>query len=200
MNIKDIARLSKVSASTVSKIVNSKDDSISSETRERVLSVIRQYHYTPYAKISSQSKTWHIAVILRSSISFDTTLDGIIQTAQQSGYGTVVFNSYSNIEQESKNISALSKHKIDGVIWEPVSKESFNKLKGIEHEIPWLTIGSIGGDESLLLPYSDAAYKLTEQLISHGHTSIGCLMTDGRRTKDFLNGFKSCLFDQISMI
>ncbi|RFT25856.1 hypothetical protein CG392_04535, partial [Gardnerella vaginalis] len=29
MNIKDIARLSKVSASTVSKIVNSKDDSIS---------------------------------------------------------------------------------------------------------------------------------------------------------------------------
>lgn len=195
MNIKDIARLSKVSASTVSKIVNSKDDSISSETRERVLSVIRQYHYTPYAKISSQSKTWHIAVILRSSISFDTTLDGIIQTAQQSGYGTVVFNSYSNIEQESKNISALSKHKIDGVIWEPVSKESFNKLKGIEHEIPWLTIGSIGGDESLLLPYSDAAYKLTEQLISHGHTSIGCLMTDGRRTKDFLNGFKSCLFD-----
>ncbi|RFT41861.1 hypothetical protein CG396_04555, partial [Bifidobacteriaceae bacterium N170] len=85
MNIKDIARLSKVSASTVSKIVNSKDDSISSETRERVLSVIRQYHYTPYAKISSQSKTWHIAVILRSSISFDTTLDGIIQTAQQSG-------------------------------------------------------------------------------------------------------------------
>ena len=39
MNIKEIAQLAGVSASTVSKIVNQKDESISSETRERVLTV-----------------------------------------------------------------------------------------------------------------------------------------------------------------
>lgn len=195
MNIKDIAHIAGVSASTVSKIINNKDESISEETRERVLSVIRQYHYTPYAKVTSQAKTWRIATILRSSVSFDTTLDGIIQTAQAAGYGTLVFNSYSDNEQEHKNINALHKHKIDGVIWEPASPDSLERFASLERSIPWLPIGPNGGNESLLLPYWDAAYKLTEQLIAHGHTSIGCLMTHGRRTKDFLAGFRACLFD-----
>lgn len=195
MNIKDIARIAGVSASTVSKIINNKDDSISEETRERVLSVIRQYHYTPYAKVTSQAKTWRIAAILRSSVSFDTTLDGIIQTAQTAGYGTVVFNSYSDAEQERRNINALNKHNIDGVIWEPATPDSPERFADLERTIPWLAIGPNGGNDSLLLPYWDAAYKLTEQLIAHGHTSIGCLMTQGRRTKDFLAGFRACLFD-----
>lgn len=197
MNIKDIAAKANVSTSTVSKIVNNKDASIASETRKRVLKIIRQYHYTPYAKISSQTKTWRIAVLLRSSISFDTTLDGIIQTAQSAGYGTIVFNSYSNIDQEIKNINALTKHKIDGVIWEPVSNESHkqHQQKLQQSNLPLLTIGPNGGDNSLLLPYADAAYKLTEQLINQGHTNIGCLMSQGRRTDVFLSGMRTCMFD-----
>lgn len=198
MNIKDIARIAGVSTSTVSKIVNNKDQSISDETREKVLAVVRQYHYTPYAKVTPQRKTWRIGVLLRSSVSFDTTLDGIIQTAQTAGYSTLVFNSYSDAEQELKNISALSKHKVDGVIWEPARADSIKRLHSYNHDyadIPQITIGPNGGDESLLLPYYDAAYRLTEQLINKGHTSIGCLMTRGRRTKDFLAGFRTCLFD-----
>ena len=48
MNIKDIAKLG-VSASTVSKIINNKDQTISKETRERVLKIVRDYNYTPYS-------------------------------------------------------------------------------------------------------------------------------------------------------
>lgn len=196
MNIKDIARIAGVSTSTVSKIINHKDDSISAETRDKVLSIVRQYHYTPYAKASNRGKTWMIGVLLRSSLSFDTTLDGIIQTAQAAGYGTVVFNSYSDLEQETKNINALSLHKVDGIIWEPSTPDSLADIPEISRmDVPLITIGPYGGDESLLLPYRDAAYRLTEQLIEHGHRSIGCLMTRGRRTKDFLAGFRVCLFD-----
>ena len=49
MNIKEIAKLAGVSVSTVSKIVNQKDESISKETRERVLKIVKEYNYTPYA-------------------------------------------------------------------------------------------------------------------------------------------------------
>ena len=196
MNIKDIARIAGVSTSTVSKIVNAKDQSISPETREKVLRIVREYHYTPYSATSKTTKSWCIGVLLRSAISFDTTLDGIVQTAQASGYAPLVFDSYSDMEQELKNIAALGKHRVDGVIWEPAAPDSLTHKTDIARmDIPTLTIGPYGGDESLLLPYTEAAYKLTEELIMRGHTGIACLLTRGRRTNDFLEGFKRCLFD-----
>ena len=79
MNIKEIAQLAGVSTSTVSKIVNQKDESISQETRERVLKIVKEYNYTPYSSAASHQKTWVIGILLRSSISFDKTLDGIIR-------------------------------------------------------------------------------------------------------------------------
>ena len=51
MTIKDIARAANVSAATVSRIINHKDENISQETRERVLRVIEENDYVPYAKI-----------------------------------------------------------------------------------------------------------------------------------------------------
>lgn len=48
MNIKDIAQPAGVSTSAVSKIVNHKDSSITAATCDRVLEVVRKYHYTPY--------------------------------------------------------------------------------------------------------------------------------------------------------
>ena len=51
MTIKDIARLAQVSVSTVSKVLNNKDENITEETRKRVLDVARQYQFTPYKNI-----------------------------------------------------------------------------------------------------------------------------------------------------
>lgn len=197
MNIKEIAHLAGVSTSTVSKIVNQKDESISSETRERVLKIVKEYNYTPYASATaSPAKTWILGILLRSSVSLDSTLDGIIQTAQSNGYSALVYNSYSDMEQELKNITSLCKNNVDGIIWEPVSKES---LKYITHfnnmSIPLLTIGPNGGDHSHLLPYEEAAYRITQELINRKHTNIACVLKEGRRTTAFLNGYKRCLFD-----
>ena len=49
MTIKEIAALAGVSISTVSKIMNHKDASISPETRERVLRIVKEFNYTPYS-------------------------------------------------------------------------------------------------------------------------------------------------------
>ena len=42
MNIKDIASMAGVSISTVSKIINGKDDSINDATKEKVLKIVKQ--------------------------------------------------------------------------------------------------------------------------------------------------------------
>ena len=134
-------------------------------------------------------------MLLRSPISFDSTLDGIIQAAQDAGYATAAYNSYSDPERELKNIAAICGRDVDGVIWEPASPESLAYASQFPDGVPLLTIGPHGGDRSLLLPYRDAAYRLTQELIDRGHRSIACLITQGRRTGDFLDGFRACLFD-----
>ena len=51
MTIKEIASLAGVSISTVSKIVNNKDQNINPETRRRVLTIVKEYNYTPYGMV-----------------------------------------------------------------------------------------------------------------------------------------------------
>ena len=196
MNIKEIAQLAGVSTYTVSKIVNQKDESISQETRERVLKIVKEYNYTPYSSAASHQKTWVIGILLRSSISFDKTLDGIIQTAQKNRYTTIVCNSNSSTEQEFKNITALCKNNVDGIIWEPIETKSLDYASCFKtKDIPFLTIGPVGGKNSIFLPYEEFAYRLTQELIDRKHHNIACLLTEGRRTDAFLSGYKKCLFD-----
>ncbi|MBO0445670.1 LacI family DNA-binding transcriptional regulator [Enterococcus ureilyticus] len=197
MNIKDIAKLAGVSASTVSKIVNQKDQSISKETRERVLKIVKEYNYTPYASANtSSSKSWIIGVLLKSSASLNTTLDGIIQTAQGNGYSTLVFNNYSDKDQELKNITSLCKQNVDGVIWEPLTEQSLSFATYFKDaSIPLLTVGPNGGKHAICFPYEEAAYQITQELIDQKHSQIACLLSKGRRTSAFLEGYKKCLFD-----
>ncbi|RBP98941.1 PfkB family carbohydrate kinase [Bifidobacterium xylocopae] len=195
MNIKEIAQLAGVSPSTVSKIVNHKDDSIAESTRERVLAVVKRHHYRPYASsISSAGPSWRLGVLLRDSVSMDTTLDGIIRTAQDHGYGTLVYNSFGDQAQERANLEAALAQRVDGIIWEPASAESLERNSGAIN-LPELTIGPLGDDEFTMLPYEQAAYNLTKELIDRGHRRIACLLSPGRRRDSFLTGFKRCLFD-----
>ena len=56
MTIKEIAQLAGVSISTVSKIVNGKDANINTETRNRVLKIVKEYNYTPYGTVKNTSE------------------------------------------------------------------------------------------------------------------------------------------------
>ena len=50
MNIQEIAKLAGVSVSTVSKVMNGKDKDISEKNKEKVLQIIKDTSYMPYAK------------------------------------------------------------------------------------------------------------------------------------------------------
>ena len=51
MTIKDIARLANVSVATVSKVINGKAESISSETKAKIFAIIKRENYVPYKKV-----------------------------------------------------------------------------------------------------------------------------------------------------
>ena len=126
MTIKEIAQLAGVSISTVSKIVNNKDQNIHPETRSRVLKIVKEYNYTPYGTVKnlSNAKSFLLAVLLRSSDFSPLLLNGILETAQEHGYNVLLFDSQADLQTELKHITTICQKRADGVIWEPVSRDS----------------------------------------------------------------------------
>ena len=126
MTIKEIAGLAGVSISTVSKIINNKDQDINPETRKRVLKIVKEYNYTPYGTVRniSQAKTFLLAVLLRSCDENSPFIYGVLQTAQAYGYNIMLFDSQDDATMELRHITTICRNNADGLIWEPVSGQS----------------------------------------------------------------------------
>lgn len=198
MTIKEIAKLAGVSISTVSKILNNKDDSISLETRNHVLKIAKEYHYVPYASIktASTAKTFMLGVLVRQYPDHTLFLKGLISAAQTGGYSAVICDSQNSPEEELKNITSLCRDHVDGVIWEPVSEQSAEFQHYFEElDIPICFVNSTF-PESYGIDFQEAGYQAAKQLISYKHQKIACLTDKGKRNSDaFFSGFKKCLFD-----
>lgn len=198
MTINEIAKLAGVSISTVSKIVNKKDENINPETRSRVLEIVKKYNYSPYgtAKSSSSAKTFLIGVLLHDSCSFDHLLHGAIKAAQERGYGILVFDSGQSSEEELRHITSLCKNKVDGVLWEPVSQDSLQ----YEHlfssaEIPILFVNTAVKQTPYAINYQSLGYLCAEKLIHYGHNKLGYIgRKSDYRCEQALEGIKNCLF------
>ena len=196
MNIREVAELAGVSVSTVSKIINQKDASIGSETRERVLKIAREYNYVPYGStINPTAKTWLIGLLINSTSNNDMAVSGMIETAQKNGYTVILCESHGDSTQELKNITALCKNRVDGVLWEYATPDSAAYAPQFHSaEIPYLTFHSTEASTNKI-NYENLGYRATDMLLKNKHTNIACLLSHGKRTQMFLDGYKKCLFD-----
>lgn len=198
MTINEIAKLAGVSASTVSKIMNNKDSSISAETREHVLQIAKEYHYKPYASVNTAGtvKTLCIGAVFRNTVELGMSAGGILEAARSEGYSVLFYESVLSPEQELKNITSLINMNVDGIIWEPISRDSMEEaavyLK--RAEIPYL-LTNIDADQALNLDYQKMGYLATEALVNANHTDIACLLREGMRTNGFYQGYRQCLFE-----
>lgn len=196
MTIKDIAQLAGVSISTVSKIMNQKDSSISAETRERVLTIVKEFNYTPYSNsVGSRTKTFTIGLLLRSA-GPNLLVNGIIKAAGELGYTVLIFESRKLLDQEFKGVTALCRHGVDGVLWEPIGTESVSLGEGFKASgIPFFLINSYETEGAMNLNFDQMGYEASMALIRARHKDIACLLSPGTRTEGFLNGYKRALFD-----
>lgn len=199
MTIKEIARLAGVSISTVSKIVNNKDENINIETRNRVLKIVKDYNYTPYGtvKTASEAKTFILGVLLSSPPKTNQFLKGALQASQKNGYSLLLYDSAGDISVELKNITSLCKNNIDGIIWEPVSKQSLEHRRYFEEQgIEVCLINTSFDANAYSIDFKQMGYEATQVLLQYGHAKLGCLTRqDSLRSEMVFEGFKKCLFD-----
>ncbi len=206
MTIKDIAELAGVSTSTVSKIMNNKDFHINENTRQRVLSVIKEYNYKPYAKIRSNTAgTFTLGVVFPGHSRTDSDiLYGISSCAQARGYAPLVLYSAGTSDENLKCLSLLVSRNVNGIIWkindapgESLSdKGSSSMLRSALEDtgIPYLIVTDYSSEHTLSIDYEQLGYSLTERLTVMHHTRIGCLVQgDDSRSQAVASGFRRCL-------
>lgn len=120
MTIKDIAKAANVSAATVSRIINHKDDNISQETRDRVLRVIAENDYVPYAKIRdrilSQSRSIGLVIPTLDDRCYVQLASELQQLFRERNYSMVLTLSSGSADAEEAALENFSKNRADGVI------------------------------------------------------------------------------------
>ena len=205
MTIKEIAGLAGVSVSTVSKIVNNKDQDINPETRKRVLKIVKEYNYTPYGTVKSIShaRTFLLGVLTRNAEINGRVIQGILQTAQTYGYTIMLFDSQNDTSTELKHITTICKNNLDGLIWEPVSAASLEYERYLsEQNISVVRINTPECADACHIDFGQLGYALTESLLQYRHSRIGCVLEKADyRSAAVLEGFRKCLFDhQISFV
>ncbi len=199
MTIKEIAKLANVSISTVSKIINNKDDGINPQTRSRVLKIVKEYNYTPYGTVKniSAAKKFLLGVLLPTVSQANLMISGILQAAQTHGYAVLLLDSQNSPETEAKHITVLCSNNVDGVIWEPVSPESYSLRQDLDRQnIPLCLIGSGFPCPSYCIDFARIGYQLTQKLIDYKHTCPACLLKRGsKRSEALFEGFQKCIYD-----
>lgn len=184
-NLEDIARLSGVSRSTVSRVIN-EHPNVSEKTRQRVLQMIDRYDFHPNlaARALVTQKLNVIGILIPHIVSkvfsdpfFPLLLQSITNTANQCGYSVTLW--LTSIEDDNDNIlGRVVNHRLmDGLIVASMVVDEPFIRKLDERGKPFVIIGSPNQSDPHV-SYVDVeneigGYLLTQHLITRGYQRIG---------------------------
>lgn len=201
MNLRDLAKLAGVSPSTISKVINGKDNSISPSTRERILALVKEYNYKIHSSaLPYSNKSLMLGVIVNNLEDNMSLLNGISQEAQRSGYSVITRFSAFDPLLEEKNIAVLSAYHVDALIWEPVNEESLGHLSEIEENGIDVFLYNAPTADSFHLDYEPFSFEGTKALIKLGHTAVACVASKTHYRESFISGYRNALFQNNILI
>ena len=119
LTIKDIARLSGVGKSTVSRVLNN-ESGVSERTRERVEAVMQQHGFSPSrsarAMRGQSDKVVAIIVTRLDSLSENLAVQTMLPAFYEQGYDPIMMESQFSPEKVVEHLAMLKRRNIDGVI------------------------------------------------------------------------------------
>ncbi len=176
--IKDLAKIAGVSTATVSRALSGKCD-INEQTRERILQLAADYHFTPNAigRGLSLQKTFTLGVVIPDITSsyFPEVFRGVEDVASENGYSIVYLNTDYKIEKERESLMMLKTGRVDGLI-ALYSNRIIDECRAmVDMGYPIVLIGN--ALESVICPCIAcnnlaSAYTIVEYLIHMGHKKI----------------------------
>lgn len=124
VTIRDIAVKAGVSANTVSRALNDKDD-IGRETKEKVRNIARELGYIRHAAASGlrSGATRSIGIVLThiDNEFFSRILQGINDRLAEKDYTILMLASNEDPEAERRNLDTLAAYRVSGILYIPAS-------------------------------------------------------------------------------
>lgn len=176
-NIKQIAELSGVSVTTVSRVLNN-HPYVSQEKREAVMQVVEQLDYSQNfnAVHLVKGRTQMIGILLpcMDMPFFSSFMTGLADEALKHKYNLVFFQTDYNEEEELRALHMLKRRQIDGLII--VSKDlSWDTIEEYAHYGPIVSLEHAGNRPitSISFDYYGSYSYAMRYLIDKGHRHIG---------------------------
>ena len=189
LTIKDIARLSGVGKSTVSRVLNN-ESGVRERTRERVEAVMNQHGFSPSrsarAMRGQSDKVVAIIVSRLDSLSENLAVQTMLPAFYEQGYDPIMMESQFSPQLVEEHLGMLQRRNIDGVV--------LFGFTGIKDEMlkPWqpslvLLARDAHGLASVCYDDEGAIITLMQRLFDEGHRHISFLgvphadVTTGKR-------------------
>ncbi len=205
--INDVAKLAKVSITTVSRVINN-EPSVKKSTREKVLEAVKSLDFKPdvSARNLGGAKSYVMGYVydnLNTYYIIDMQ-NGILNACREQGYGLLIHpcdSSADDINEELRQL--IRQYRISGLILAPPFSEKdsiTNALEELGVEFVCIVSGSGPLDDNknkVIIEDRKAAYGITSHLLELGHKDIAFLSGEAEHASTYerLAGYKTALKD-----
>lgn len=183
LTIKDIAELAGVSPSTISIVLNNKAG-VSAKTRERVLKIVKEFHYTPnqVARSLVQRRSRCIGMVIPNTHNYSVFPElawGVDEVLKQHGYSLSLISTDDDPELEAQEIENAKARGIDGIITSSAVIGTPYLPQLVEEGYPVIALLRRVYDcpklEYVIVDHFKGGYLAAEHVIRMGHTKLGIL-------------------------
>jgi LacI family transcriptional regulator len=201
VTIKDVARASGVSYTTVSRVLTG-FEFVKERTRKRVMEAAENLGYVanPHARslVGGSSRIIGLLVPNLDNGYVGTIMQGIDKALAEANYDLVLYTSHRHPDKESYYVRAITNGLTDGLLLvAPLVPATY--LEALrEQDFPYVLIDQADVTESSSVVEStnwQGAYDATQYLIQLGHTRIAFIKGSPvvRSSEDRLEGYKAAL-------
>lgn len=182
--ITDVARIAKVSASTVSHVING-TKAVNEDTRRRVEDAVKVSNYMPHSLARSlrrgRTNTIGLVVSDTSQYVFGRIIAAIEHEIREAGFNLLLANSGEDREREFGSVQTFLNSSVDGIIIAPSAEYDPKTLAacddaGVAYVLvdrtPNILVDQVGTDDR------SGMHALTQHFIAQGHTDIALIAGD----------------------
>ena len=185
--LKDLAKKTGFSVSTVSLALSGKESRLSKDTIHIIESAAREMNYRPnQMALGLLSNKTNIIGIVTSHIDHEfisRVVKGASETAENEKYRLMLCNTNGCPDKEDDAINMLLGYNVDGIILISANGEKSERLADILEmcnleNVPIVLIDrapAIDDTYSVILNQEQGGYLATSHLLSLGHKRIGCI-------------------------